>query len=256
MKELKIAIDKMKQRIIEILDSRSPSIYLYGSLVLNDFKLGWSDIDILVLTKTQISDEQAKMLVGLRQTILEEQPDNPYYRSFEGGMLTLNSFLSGETDRVVYWGTSGERITSKYDFDAFCMSELLDSGILIYGNDIRSCLPRPTYDELKTNVQRHYETIRNYGKETGRNFYSYGWLLDISRCIFTLRTGKIISKTAAGEWALKEKICPCAEALAKAVEVRKEPDKYKNDESIFDYAETLGDSIQRFADVLEQELKG
>lgn len=256
MKELKIAIDKMKQRIIEILDSRSPSIYLYGSLVLNDFKLGWSDIDILVLTKTQISDEQAKMLVGLRQTILEEQPDNPYYRSFEGGMLTLNSFLSGETDRVVYWGTSGERITSKYDFDAFCMSELLDSGILIYGNDIRSCLPRPTYDELKTNVQRHYETIRNYGKETGRNFYSYGWLLDISRCIFTLRTGKIISKTAAGEWALKEKICPCAEALAKAVEVRKEPDKYINDESIFDYAETLGDSIQRFADVLEQELKG
>ncbi len=255
MKDLQSTIYKMKQRIVSILSKCAPSIYIYGSFVLNNFKLGWSDIDILVLTEKQISEDQAKKLVRLRQTLLEEEPNNPYYCSFEGGMLTLDSFLSGKEDRVVYWGTRGEKITDKYDFDAFCMSELLDSGILIYGNDIRNNFTRPTFDELKVNIQRHYETIRRYVQKTGRCFYSFGWLLDISRCLYTLPTGKIISKTAAGKWVLKENLCPCAEALARAVEVRNNPNKYKNDKNVLDYAETLAEPIQCFADVLEKELE-
>lgn len=50
--------------------------------------------------------------------MLVDELDNPYYRSFEGGMLTLDAFLSKKTDRVVYWGTSGERITDRYAFDS------------------------------------------------------------------------------------------------------------------------------------------
>lgn len=134
------------------------------------------------------------------------------------------------------------------------MSELLDSGILLYGRDVREQLTRPTYINLKADVRRHYETIRQYAQNTGRDLYSYGWLLDICRCIYTLRTGKIIAKTAAGEWALKEGIFPCSDALARSLEVRKEPNKFKADAGTFDYAETLGAAIQRFADILEIEL--
>ena len=107
---------------------------------------------------------------------------------------------------------------------------------------------------LKSNVQRHYEVIRRYVQKTDRSLYSYGWLLDISRCIYTLRTGRIIPKTAAGEWALRESLCPCRDDLAKAVMIRREPGRYLNGESVFNYAETLGDNVQRYADVLEIEL--
>ena len=255
MKELQKAIDEMTRRIAAILGACAPSIYLYGSVVLRDFKLGWSDIDILVLTQMPISEEQANQLVRLRQTLLAEEPENPFYRSFEGGMLTISAFLTGEKDRVVYWGTSGERIATRYVFDSFSMSELVDSGILLYGRDVREQLTRPTYNNLKADVRRHYEAIRQYAQNTGRDLYSYGWLLDICRCIYTLRTGKIIAKTAAGEWALKESICPCVDALARALEVRKEPNKFKADAETFDYAETLGAAIQKFADVLEKELE-
>jgi predicted nucleotidyltransferase len=254
MDKLPFAIDTMKRHIVNLLDDRLPSIYIYGSFALDDFKPGWSDIDILVLTQKTMSMAQAQRLVNLRQTMLEEMPDNPYYRSFEGGILTLNTFITGSSDTVVYWGTSGERITDGYDFDAFCMSELIDTGILIYGNDIRNDLSRPTFNELKENVQKHYETIRKYAQKTERSLYSFGWLLDISRCIYTIRTGKIISKTAAGEWALNESLCPCPNVLAKAVEIRKTPLKYKNDENTLNYAETLGMDIQRYADILESEI--
>lgn len=254
MTELRKAINTMTRRIVGILNPCELSIYLYGSVALGDFKLGWSDIDILTLTKVPITADQAEQLVNLRQIMLTEEPGNPYYRSFEGGMLSQSAFLTGTPDRVVYWGTSGERITTRYDFDSFCMSQLLDSGMLLHGDDVRERMNHPTFGDIKSDVRRHYETIRQYARKTGRELYSYGWLLDISRCIYTLRTGKIIAKTSAGEWAIQENICPCADALAKAVEVRKEPTKYIDDACTFDFAETLGDSVQRYADVLEKEL--
>lgn len=253
-KNRQLAVNTMVREIGRILSDREPSIYLYGSSVLDDFKLGWSDIDILVLTDRQITEDQAKSLVGLRQAMLVDDPDNPYYRSFEGGMLTLDAFLSKSPDRVVYWGTSGERITDSYAFDSFCMAELVESSILLYGKDIRNKLSYPTFNELYDDVKRHYESIRQYAHTTRRSFYTFGWMLDMARCIYTLRTGKIIAKTAAAEWALEKEICPAPDVLRYALKVRREPMQYKHDEKTFDYAETLAEPIQRFADVLEKEL--
>lgn len=254
MKELEPAIKAVRRRVVDILEGCAASIYIYGSLALGDFRPGWSDIDILVLTEKEITEGQAERLVNLRQVMLEEQPDNLYYRRFEGGMLSLDAFRLGEKGRVVYWGTSGERITDSYNFDSFSMCELLESGILIWGRDVRDRLSRPAFDELRADVRRHYEAMRKYARETERSFYSFGWLLDISRCLYTLRTGKIIAKTAAGEWALKENLCPCAGALARAVDIRREPARYLRDEGVLDEAQALGGSVQSYADVLEREL--
>ena len=249
-----VSINKMVREINGILSDCEPSIYMYGSSALNDFRLGWSDIDILVLTEKQITEKQAQKLVGLRQAMLEREPGNPYYRCFEGGMLTLDAFLHKGTDRVVYWGTSGERITDSYLFDSFCMTELIESGVLLLGKDIRPQLKVPTFDNLYADVRHHYETIRKYAQKTGRSFYSFGWMLDIARCIYTLRTGRIITKTEAGEWALENNLCPNSDALEFSLKVRRNPLDYKEKKQVFDYAETLAEPIQRFADVLEKEL--
>ncbi|MBQ1257065.1 MAG: GNAT family N-acetyltransferase, partial [Clostridia bacterium] len=219
-KNRQLAINAMVREISAILPDCEPSIYLYGSSVLNDFRLGWSDLDILVLTNRQITEKQAESLVGLRQTMLKNEPANPYYRSFEGGMLTLEAFLSKKTDRVVYWGTSGERITDSYAFDSFSAAELKEKSVLLRGKDIRKELKYPAFSELHADVKRHYETIRKYAQSTGRSFYSFGWLLDTARCLHTLQTGRIIAKTEAGEWALENNLCPDPDALDFALKVR------------------------------------
>ena len=254
-KNRQIAINRMVREISSILQGNDSSVYLYGSSALNDFRLGWSDIDILVLTDEQITEKQAQKLVGLRQVMLEKESDHPYYRSFEGGMLTLDAFLTGKADRVVYWGSGGEKITDRYVLDSFCMTELIESSVLLYGNDIRYQLKAPEFNELYTDIKHHLETIRTYAQKTGCSIYSFGWMLDIARCIYTLHTGKIIAKTDAGEWALENNFCPVPDALKTALKVRKAPLEFKKDELTLDYAGTLGYPIQKFADVLEKELQ-
>lgn len=139
------AIRGMTAAICEILAENSPSIYLYGSCVLDDFRFGWSDIDLLVLTQERISPPQAQALVTLRQKLSEREMDNPYYRFFEGGMLTLQAFLSGTPDCVVYWGTSGQRITDTYLFDSFCMGGAAAKRRLVSGTELRGPWKMPAY---------------------------------------------------------------------------------------------------------------
>lgn len=236
------SVKMMVNEITAILADNRPTIYLYGSVALDDFRFGWSDIDILVLTEQEITEAQAETLVVLRQSLLERYPDDPYFRLFESGMLSADAFLNNRKERTVYWGTSGQRITDSYKMDSFGMSELLDCGILLYGEDIRYKMTYPVYAQMRDDIARHLQAARSYGSVIG-------WLLDIARGIYTLRTGKIIAKTSAGEWALEEKLCPDDDVVMKAVQIRKEPHLFTIEDKKVDNT-----VIQRFADVLELEL--
>ena len=85
---MKNAIDAMVNEIIRIMDGDVYGIWLYGSVVMDDFRPGWSDIDFVVLTRGEISETRAEQLLTLRQQMLEKEPGNPYYRSFEGSLRT------------------------------------------------------------------------------------------------------------------------------------------------------------------------
>lgn len=232
----------------------NPSICLFGSVVLNDFKLGWSDIDILVLTDKPIDETQADQLVNLRQTLASQHNGNPYFRLFEGGILTKKAFFNSEKDRVVYWGTSGQRITERFNIDSFAVAELLSQGIFLNGEDIRKNFTYPTSQQFKQDIIRHYNAIRKYAVNTDKNISSCGWLLDIARGLYTLKYNKVIPKTYAGEWAIEEKLSPDAGVMKMVIEIRKNPLSYINETKTLEWCGTLGKNIQGFADILEIEL--
>jgi hypothetical protein len=251
--DLQKQIQTMSHSIQDVLSNIPVSIFLYGSITMDDFQYGWSDIDLLCLTDCSITQKQAQRLVGLRQILVEECRDT-VYRLFEGGIFSLQSFLKGMPDTVVYWGTSGQQITDTYNFDSFSRYELKTNGILIAGRDIRNIFTIPSDTDMRKAVQFTYEAIRKRAVQTDESLYSCGWLLDIARCIYSLRTGSVIAKTKAGEWALEQQLCPVPETLKKALLVRKEPLKYKDEPEFKVWARSLGNDVQRFADVLEREL--
>ena len=248
------AIRGMTDALAGYLGDGLTALYLYGSAAMDDFRPGWSDIDILCLTEEPLSEMAAGELVTLRQRMAEET-GQPLYRSFEGAVTALPEFLTGQYSRVVYWGTSGQRVTGGYDFDPFCRVSLLRYGRLLAGREVRGLMAMPTMDELRAAVARHLATIRQVAAQTGPSLYSCGWLLDISRCLYTLRTGDVLPKTAAGEWALREGLCPVEDDLRRALTVRREPARYKDDPDTRAWLSGLALSVQRYADVLEEALQ-
>lgn len=241
------ALTHLLHSVEQILAPDKPTVYLYGSCVLGDFRPGWSDIDLLMLTPHPLTQQQAERLVPLRQRLLAKEPGNPYYRAFEGAVVSVEAFLSGDEEPAAYWGTSGERVRMGYSLDCFSMLCLLDHGELICGEDVRPLLRRPRQAELRQGIAGHLQTIRQHG-HGAPSLYTYGWLLDTARCLYTLRTGRIIAKTAAGEWALREGLCPDEEAMRMAIKARQNPA-----EADLDDACGMTEAIQRFADELELE---
>lgn len=249
------SIQTMVSSLREILGGDVVCIYMFGSAAMDDFRVGWSDIDFLCLTGHELTDTQALRLLPLRQTLLEVYPFNPYFRSFEGIITSVEEFRANTFSTVVYWGTSGQRIRSSYAFDVFSQYSLMRYGRLLFGTDIRDTFSLPTYPELVNGVREHYLAIRNHAQTTDSSVYSCGWLLDIARCLYTLKTGGIISKTDAGYWALKEELCPEPNQLRKALQIRCEPMRYRDDVEIQHWLSGLGPAVQRFADILQQELE-
>ena len=248
------AIVRMMDEITAIMRGDVYGAWLYGSAVLNDFHLGWSDIDFVVLVNESVSESQAEKLLTLRQDMLKAEPGNPYYRAFEGVIASLNEYRCHSFQRLVYWGTSGQRITDRYTPDAFALFELAKYGKPVSGGKAW-ILPPPGKEELIAAVRRHCDAIRKYASQTSDSLYSCGWLLDIARCIYTLRYGDVISKTQAGIWALKEHLFPDEEALKKTIEIRQSPLTFKDREDIRLWLKKLGPVVQNYADVLAHELQ-
>jgi len=238
---LENAIQTMTNEIATLV-GHNPTIYLYGSVVHNDFKLGWSDIDFIAITESEISESQANALVHLRQAMENRYPSTPYFRLFEGNILSIDALVNPIPERIVYWGTSGQRITNSYHHDAFTMLDIQLNGILLHGNDIRTKLTSPSFNQLRKGIANHAKAARKHGT-------TVGWLLDIARGIYTLRTGQLIPKTAAAEWAIENNLCPDPKAMSHALKIRKAPHMYTIDERKIDNA-----IIQQFCDVLDKEI--
>ncbi len=250
-----LSIKTLAHRIADVLDRNVHSIWLYGSVVLNDFRLGWSDIDFIAITKAPITERQANTLLMLRQTLSSQFPQSPYYRLFEGVIVHLKEYRSNQYTRLVYWGTTGQRITSQCEIDAFARYELARYGRVVYGDEDCELFITPKTEEMLTAIQGHYEAIRRYAVQTNESLYSCGWLLDLARCVYFLRHNDVISKTQAGLWALDAHVFSDEESLKRALDIRQNPLDNKDRAGVKRWLRGLGPTVQQYADVLEQELK-
>lgn len=150
---------------------------------------------------------------------VEHLPKRTTLKSFRHIDRTLSAKMDNRLDFQRLIKDSARRdfeILLAWKLDRFARNKL-DSA------HYKRVLKTPSFSDLYADVERHYETIRKYAQKTGRNLYSFGWLLDIARCLYTLCTGKIIAKTAAADWALENDLCPVPDALKIAVKARRNP---------------------------------
>lgn len=239
---LESTLKRMADAVCGLLADCGPTMYLYGSAVADDFRPGWSDLDILVLTRHPIPPSAAEKLVVLRQTMQRAEPEHTEYRLFEGGMLPLRAFLTGEPALAVYWGTTGQRLTDGYRLDAFGRWQLQKQGRLLAGDDLRRGMSKsnekdaahgqplsekitpspngnrvrasrwalPSQAELRAAVEAHLATVRRYARVTAAaSTRSAGcWTLRAACIPYAPARWHLRRLPAVGRWKIVSALTP------------------------------------------------
>ncbi len=254
----KTALTAFLSAVDAAIGTQIRAVYLHGSAAVGDFRPGWSDLDLLILTDAPLSGETANALVSLRQSLAETDAENPFYRAIEGAILPLSAFINDTTaENIVYYGTSGQRITDRFSFNALSRAEWFAHGILLCGEELRGDVSLlPPYENLVDAVEQHLDTVYKYGTTPTASLYSYGWICDIARGLYTLETGKILSKTEALRTALKNPRIPVSlhGVLKETVAVRENAAHAKNDPAVLSRAAERGEEIRLLADALAEKL--
>lgn len=243
-KSINIMANELKNVLIEY----EPTMILYGSVVLDDFKLSLSDIDFILLTEKSLDIKVAQAIVNLRQVLTDEHNGNSYFKLFEGVIIPKSAFINNTKENIVCWGISGQRIINKYEMTPFDKMVLLEYGKLIFGDDFRNLIKYPSRQEILNAIKVQYDIVCEYGN------YGISWFFDIARCLYTLRTNNVISKTKALEWASKQNLILNNEVIQKALQIRRNPEYYLLDESTQDWMKTTKPYIKEFLSVLKNEI--
>ena len=185
-------------------------IYLVGSLATGDFDLD-SDVDFLVVTKTELTEADMKPL----QVIQIKIHDMDCYpaKHLEGSYISIRDLNNwSEVGKKELWyfdngSTTYEQTT--HDNQWHVRWILRERGITLVGQKPGTLLPEiPTYElinEIKTSMLRHVEVfhaeVNNPLDFCNSRFGQSFFVLTCCRMLHTLQTGTVQSKKAGMTWA-------------------------------------------------------
>ena len=191
-----------------ILQNQFVGMYLFGSLANGDFD-EHSDIDVLIVTATEISNNKFNALKEMHAQI--SQIDSRWAIQLEVSYIPQkalrrfdpNNKLHPHMDR----GTAEVLHTKSHESDWIIQRHLLrQHGILITGSDLNSLIDPIVPSELRQAVidelplwadylHSHSSTLKNRG-------YQSFCVLSFCRMLYTLQNRAVLSKPAAAKWAM------------------------------------------------------
>jgi predicted nucleotidyltransferase len=228
-------VDEFIDKIISIKPNFVDGIYLTGSLAMSDFYFNKSDIDFLVLCKKMPTQKIIEQLKHIHKTIGQRYPKP----DLSGSYLTSDSLLTENPDKIkTLTYHEGTIRYGTFDMAPVVLSELKTNAITISGRNSET-LP---IDIKKSDLHNFlHKNINSYWtKWINKHSSSFSgkllllffprlteWsVLGVARQLCTLQTGKIVSKTEAGIYCLRqlpEKFHPI---LKEAIEIRKDNRSY------------------------------
>jgi len=204
----KLQIMKLRDGLIEYLGSNLEGIYLHGSIALDSFNPGTSDLDIIVLLKNPIDiDLRFSLIRFFLDLSLKPSP-------IEISLITLGAVWPWqyptpfELHSSEYWRSRYEEQvqSSNKDFwsetpvdsDLACHITLINRcGICLWGTPIEQAFPVVPETDFRASILSDVD----YAANALDTMPVYG-ILTLSRILSYLETGEILSKGLAGEWVL------------------------------------------------------
>ena len=206
-------------------------IYLTGSISLNDFYPEKSDIDFLVLCKKFPDEKISAELKKLHSAVSHHYPKPNLSGCY---LLTkdINTKNPENINTLSYYEDNWKQ--GPLEMAPVTLAELKSNSITVYGADAASLPFSISTDSLKNflhaNINSYWKKwIAQHSKISCKKSLLFlfprftEWsVLGVARQLYTLNTGKIISKTEAGYYCLKHLPEKYHSIIQKAIEIRKD----------------------------------
>ncbi|MGN7177527.1 aminoglycoside adenylyltransferase domain-containing protein [Cytobacillus sp. SAFR-174] len=210
MRELPIAVNDLLNKYMKLFNEYMPNqlagLYLHGSLVLDAYVEGSSDIDFIAVTHRGLTQSELEKAEKIHKIIAEKyqspEMDGVYITQNDLGKLgDCNFYNDGKMkyghflNPVTWWLLNKKGITIYGDLPVI---EINDNDLVSY-----------TYENMNTYWANRIRKIEKSIDEIARVAESEAdkeieWtVLGLLRQFYTLREKDIISKQGAGEYSLK-----------------------------------------------------
>lgn len=189
-----------------ILGEQLVGFYLYGSLSLGDFDPQSSDVDFLVVTADELSQETLLALRDMHESIAESSL--PFAQRLEGSYIPRAALRKYDPANArhptigVDWSFHVDQHKSNWVIERYIVRE---HGVIVYGPSPKTVIEFVAPDELRRAV---YEQLTNFwqaqldgpGWLRSREYQAFA-VLTMCRALYTLYNGDVPTKPQAAAWA-------------------------------------------------------
>jgi predicted nucleotidyltransferase len=205
--EVNEILQELMEGLRAILGAELTGVYLYGSLTRGAFDRQ-SDIDVLVVTRDEMSDKMFAALSAMHDRIAVG--DSWCATQLEVAYIPAKSLPRYEAETSVYPHLDrgkGERLQRKEHWSDCVVQrgELRERGITLAGPHPATLIDPVSDDDLRQATRdvllRWAESLFENPSELERRGYQSYVVLSICRMLYTLDTGAVASKPQAADWA-------------------------------------------------------
>jgi hypothetical protein len=203
--DINLILEALSTGIKKILPTKLKGLYLFGSLVYGDFKMGRSDIDLVAVVKSPLKDNELEQIESLHQELGLKYP---YWKDrLECSYIPhplLSNLMPPKTPRPYYGGGifytdadyGNEWIINNYLLSKYSMALIgPDFVSLIKPIDIvevqKACI-RDLFQEWEPKI-KDPEWLSN-------DHYQSYLVLNLCRILHTVFCSETASKTVSAQW--------------------------------------------------------
>jgi hypothetical protein len=206
-KDVNAILHLLYAKVQEILGSRLVGFYLYGSLSLGDFDSASSDIDFLVVTAEELSEEVLEALRVMHADIASS--GFPYADHLEGSYIPREALRRYDPANArhptigIDWPFHIGEHGPNWIIERYIVRE---HGIIVYGPSPQMLIDPITPQELRIAVREQLKSRWQSSLLTDpewlrpRDYQAFA-VLTLCRALYTLHDGTISSKPQAAAWA-------------------------------------------------------
>jgi hypothetical protein len=197
-------LGEITTRLPVILGRNLVGIYLYGSLTQRAFDPRRSDVDLIVVTRRDLSDAQFRRLDAW---LARTSESNPWTMRLQMIFLIRDEVLTMDSKACLY--QFGKLNRGGSDGNPIIWMNVLESGVVLYGPRPETFVPDITreilFEALVREVGYLREEMIEKRESEWRDVPSYRAyaVLTLCRILYSHEHGTIVSKKRAAKWALR-----------------------------------------------------